>query len=197
MSCWPVPNPSQRSPLTSDISLACANVYGTPGSHLLHRIETSGGLVSVLRREKSDKPESKKPRKLVSFQGFKYCESGGEEEARARFGSVSVRAKPTQYGAYRPARLLDSLLFGPKISTLFRHLSALARFDLLPKTLYCSHHPFALFRANQRLPASVAPVALDFGDNRCLLSVGKRHISLFPHQIRVTANRTLHRHLCT
>lgn len=28
------------------------------------------------------KPESKKPRKLVSFQGFRYCESGGEEEIR-------------------------------------------------------------------------------------------------------------------
>ena len=35
MSCWLVPNPSQQSLLTSDISLACANVYGTPGSHLL------------------------------------------------------------------------------------------------------------------------------------------------------------------
>lgn len=82
MSCWLVPNPSQQSLLTSDISLACANVYGTPGSHLLHRIEASSWLISVLSREKSDKPEIKKPRKLVSFQGFRYCESGGEEEIR-------------------------------------------------------------------------------------------------------------------
>ena len=84
MSCWLVPNPSQQSLLTSDISLACANVYGTPGSHLLHRIEASSWLISVLSREKSDKPEIKKPRKLVSFQGFRYCESGGEEEIRTQ-----------------------------------------------------------------------------------------------------------------
>ena len=102
MSCWLVPNPSQQSLLTSDISLACANVYGTPGSHLLHRIEASSWLISVLSREKSDKPEIKKPRKLVSFQDFRYCENGGEEEIRTRFGSVSVRAKPAQYGLSIP-----------------------------------------------------------------------------------------------
>lgn len=78
MSCWPVPNPSQQSPLTSDISLACVNVYATPGSHLLLRIETSGWLVSVLRREKSDKPERKSP------ESFLACRASGTAKVAAK-----------------------------------------------------------------------------------------------------------------
>jgi len=40
-------------------------------------------------------PKATKQKALqVSLQGF--CESGGEEEIRTRFGSVSFRAKPAQ-----------------------------------------------------------------------------------------------------
>ncbi|MDH0623263.1 hypothetical protein N5E31_07465 [Pseudomonas chengduensis] len=86
MSCWLVPNPSQQSLLTSDISLACANVYGTPGSHLLHRIETSGWLISVLSREKSDKPEIKKPESLSAFRALGIAKVA----VKKRFEPVSV-----------------------------------------------------------------------------------------------------------
>jgi len=40
--------------------------------------------------------------KAFNFQGFRYCESGGEEEIRTRFGSVSLRSKPAQYGLSAP-----------------------------------------------------------------------------------------------
>ena len=59
--------------------------------------------MKALRLEKNQKKEtSKKPRKLFSYRGFRYCESGGEEEIRTRFDSVSVRAKPAQYGFCAP-----------------------------------------------------------------------------------------------
>jgi len=86
MSCWLVPNPSQQSLLTSDISLACANVYGTPGSHLLHRIEASSWLISVLSREKSDKPEIKKPESLSAFRALGIAKVA----VKKRFEPVSV-----------------------------------------------------------------------------------------------------------
>ena len=53
-------------------------------------------------KERNKGQKAKKPRKLVSFQGFRYCESGGKEEIRTRFGSVPIRVKPAQYGLSAP-----------------------------------------------------------------------------------------------